>query len=206
MASSKPNIFKDEENRMKIGRKLYVSNREDWREWLEKNHATKKEIWLIYYKKHTGKPRIPYDDAVEEALCFGWIDSTVKRLDDEKYMQKFTPRRTKSIWSELNIGRAKKMVKQKRMTKAGLVLFKEMRKKKKSSGEKVVKRTLKTPPDLNKALTKSKTVLDNFNNFSPSYRNLYISWIINAKRKETRERRIKQVVQWAKQNKKPGMM
>ena len=206
MVLSKLNIFKDEENIMKTGRKLYVTNREDWREWLEKNHITKKEIWLIYYKKHTGKPRIAYDDAVEEALCFGWIDSTVKRLDDEKYMQKFTPRRTKSIWSEINIKRAKKMVTQKRMTKAGLVLFKEVQKKKKGSKAKIVKMELTTPVDLNKELKKNKRAYVNFNNFAPGYKKLYIRWITDAKRKETRERRIKQVVQWAKQNKKPGMM
>ena len=76
--------------------KLYISNRKEWRKWLKENHSVVREVWLIYYKKDTGKPRIPYDDAVEEALCFGWIDSTVKRIDDEKYCQKFTPRKDKS--------------------------------------------------------------------------------------------------------------
>ncbi|MCK4673300.1 hypothetical protein KAT67_04885, partial [candidate division WOR-3 bacterium] len=110
---------------MKISKKLYVTNRDDWHAWLKKNHATKKEIWLVYYKKHTGKPRIPYNDAVEEALCYGWIDSIVKRLNNEKYAQKYTPRRAKSIWSRLNIERAKKMISQGKMTKTGLALFKE---------------------------------------------------------------------------------
>ena len=87
---------------MRLTKELYVTNREDWRAWLEQNHATEKEVWLLYYKKHTGKPTIPYDDAVEEALCFGWIDSTVKRIDDEKYTQKFTPRNDRSVWSESN--------------------------------------------------------------------------------------------------------
>ena len=81
---------------MKITEKLHVTNRDDWRAWLRKNHSTKKEIWLIYYKRHTGKPRIPYSDAVEEALCFGWIDSLVKKIDDEKFVQKFTPRKGKT--------------------------------------------------------------------------------------------------------------
>ena len=73
---------------IEISNTLYVSNRKDWRAWLRKNHQKKKEIWLVYFKKHTGKPRIQYSDAVEEALCYGWIDSTVKRIDDEKYAQK----------------------------------------------------------------------------------------------------------------------
>ena len=76
---------------------LYVKTRKEWREWLRKNYNKKNEIWLIYYKKHTGKPRIPYDDAVEEALCYGWIDSTVKRVDEEIFIQKFTPRNKKSV-------------------------------------------------------------------------------------------------------------
>lgn len=106
---------------MKTTKKLYVKSRDEWRSWLQNNHAAEKEIWLIYYKKHTGKPRIPYDDAVEEALCFGWIDSIVKRIDDEKYIQKYTPRKDKSIWSELNKKRTEKMIKQGRMTEAGLI-------------------------------------------------------------------------------------
>ncbi len=184
---------------------LYVTNRDDWRAWLKKNHAIKNEVWLIYYKKHTGKPRIPYDDAVEEALCFGWIDSTVKKLDHEKYAQKYTPRRAKSIWSELNIKRARKMIREGKMTKAGLVLFKEVGKKKVTK-VKIIKTKFTFPPDLKKELTKNKRALDNFKNFAPSYRKIYIGWIADAKRKETREKRIKQVFKWAMQNKKPGMM
>ena len=93
---------------MEATKTLYVTHWKEWREWLEKNYATKQEAWLIYYKKHTGKPIIPYDDAVEEAICFGWIDSIIKRIDDEKYARKFTPRTEDSRWSELNKKRAKK--------------------------------------------------------------------------------------------------
>jgi uncharacterized protein YdeI (YjbR/CyaY-like superfamily) len=82
---------------MEIGRTLYITNRKAWRAWLAKNHAREKEIWLIYYKKHTGNPRIPYDDAVEEALCYGWIDSIIQRVDDERTAQRFSPRRPKSF-------------------------------------------------------------------------------------------------------------
>jgi len=76
--------------------KLHVTNRKDWRQWLDKNQQKEKEVWLVYYKKHTRKPRVPYNEAVEEALCFGWIDSIVKTIDDDTYMQKFTPRKAKS--------------------------------------------------------------------------------------------------------------
>lgn len=104
---------------------LYVKDRRELRSWLKKNHDSKKEIWLIYYKKNTGKPRIPYNDAVEEAICFGWIDGKVKSIDAEKYAQRYTPRRVNSQWSVLNIERAKKMIKQKKMTKWGLEKYQE---------------------------------------------------------------------------------
>ena len=81
---------------------IYLSNREDWRDWLAENHAVSPGVWLVYYKKHTGIERIAYDDAVEEALCFGWIDSTVRRLDDRRFCQKFVPRRKRSGWSAHN--------------------------------------------------------------------------------------------------------
>jgi uncharacterized protein YdeI (YjbR/CyaY-like superfamily) len=192
---------------MKTRGTLYVTNRNDWRTWLKKNHGSQKEVWLIYYKKHSGKPRIPYDDAVEEAICFGWIDSTVKRIDEEKYAQKFTPRNEKSNWSELNKKRARKMIKAGRMTHAGLTKFKQAGKQKdRETKDKPTSRRLVIPPDLKKALLANKTALENFTNFAPSYRRLYVGWISAAKRKETREKRIKQTVKWSAENKKPGMM
>ena len=192
---------------MKITETLYVTDRQTWRAWLRKHHRTKKEIWLVYYKKHTDKPRIPYDDAVEEALCFGWIDSTVKRIDEEKYVQKYTPRRSGSIWSDTNIRRAKKMIRQKKMTKAGLALFEETRIKKKwSTRAEIVAQRLKVPPDLKAALGKNKAAGRNFKNFAASYQKMYIWYILSAKKPETRQRRIKKVVALAAQNKKSAML
>lgn len=98
---------------------LYVSNRADWRKWLEKNHDKEKEIWLVYYRKSTGKPTVKYAEAVEEALCFGWIDSKEKSLDSERYAGRFTPRKLKSNWSPSNRARAKRLIEQGLMTEAG---------------------------------------------------------------------------------------
>ncbi len=186
--------------------KLYAASRDQWREWLAENHKTKKEVWLIYYKKHTGKPRVPYEDAVEEAICFGWIDSTVKKLEEEKYAQKFTPRNVKSKWSQLNIQRAKRMMRAGRMTKAGLVRCQEAIK---NSGEEPRKKPLKNrlniPPDLRDALSSNERVWKNFNNLAPSYRRLYIRWITGAKKEETRKRRLKEAMALLEQNKKLGM-
>jgi len=105
---------------MQIGKTLYVWERSDWRKWLSANYNKEKEIWLIFYKKASGKPRISYDDSVEEALCFGWIDSTVKSIDSESFAQRFTPRNPKSSISETNKERVRRLIQQKKMTKAGL--------------------------------------------------------------------------------------
>src|ERR1700682_4482744 len=105
---------------MRLGKTLYVTKRKAWRTWLARNHNREKEIWLIYYKKHSGRPRIPYNDAVEEALCYGWIDSIVKRVDHDRTAQRFSPRRPKSFLSETNKERARRLVKAKKMTRFGL--------------------------------------------------------------------------------------
>src|SRR5215475_8170966 len=102
---------------------LYLKTRNEWREWLAQNGHAEKEIWLIYYKKHSQKPRIAYEDAVGEALCFGWIDGLIKKLDEDRYAQKFTPRKPKSRWSALNIKRARKLIADGVMTPAGLKVF-----------------------------------------------------------------------------------
>jgi len=192
---------------MKITETLYVKDRQTWRRWLRIHHKKKKEIWLIYYKKTSKKPRIPYDDAVEEALCFGWIDSIVKRLDKEKYIQRFTPRRPGSIWSESNIRRAKTMIRKKKMTKAGSVLFDEVKKKpKKHLQAQTVKERLSIPKDLKTALQRNREAALNFRTFAPSYQKMYIWYIVSAKKADTRKRRIQKVVTLAAQNKKSVML
>ena len=183
---------------------LYVSDRAAWRAWLEENHASEREVWVVYYKKHTGRPRIPYDDAVEEALCFGWIDSTVRRLDDERYLQKFTPRRDKSNWCESNVKRARRLISEGRMTKAGLdaiaegALDKEFAPKRKS-------KEVEVPRFVSDALRKTPRAWENFNALAPSYRRDYVGWITGAKREETRERRLTEAARLLSENKKLGM-
>ena len=108
---------------MKVGKMLYVTNREKWRKWLEKFHDKEKEIWLVNFKKGSRKLSIPYNDAVEEALCFGWIDGIEKGIDDEKFAQRFTPRKSKSRWSDSNKERVKRLIKDGKMTKAGLAVL-----------------------------------------------------------------------------------
>lgn len=181
---------------MKITRKLYVSDRKAWRAWLKKNHQTKKEIWLVYYSKASGKKRIPYNDAVEEALCFGWIDSTVKKINSESFAQRFSPRNPKSPWSEMNKERARRLIAAKKMTAAGLALLGNAHK-----GE------FKLPADLRKALMADKDTWKNFQKFPESYKRIRIGFIhASRNRPEFFKKRLAYFLKMTKQNKMFGMV
>ncbi len=190
---------------MDMTKQVYVTNRTDWRAWLEENFKTEKEVWLIHYKKHTGKPSIPYEDAVEEALCFGWIDGLLRRIDDEKYIIRYSPRQKKSIWSDSNKRRIEKLIKQGRMTEAGLAKVKQA--KENGEWDRAMSREEdpQVPPDLKKALVTNRNAMKNFYNFAPSYRKQYTWWITSAKKGETRAKRIQETVNRAAQNMKPGI-
>lgn len=108
---------------MEIGETVRVRNRDEWRRWLARHHADRKEIWLIYYKKASGKTGVSYDESVEEALAYGWIDGSIKRIDEHTYAGRFTPRRANSNWSESNIARVKKLLAEGRMAEPGLAVL-----------------------------------------------------------------------------------
>ncbi|MBM3790734.1 MAG: hypothetical protein FJW35_10360, partial [Acidobacteria bacterium] len=163
---------------MKITNTLHVTDRSEWRSWLEKNHESATEVWLPYDRRHTGRPRIPYEDAVEEALCFGWIDSIVKRIDDERYAQKFTPRKNASSWSELNKRRARRLIAEGRMTEAGLAKCRSATAAGGSAPRPRPKRAEPAiPAFVERALKAKGKAWENFNNLAPSYRRNYIGWI-----------------------------
>jgi uncharacterized protein YdeI (YjbR/CyaY-like superfamily) len=183
-------------------KRLYVKNREEWRYWLGKHHASENEIWLVYYKKHTGKPSIPYGDAVEESLCFGWIDSTIKRIDEERYLQKFSPRNIKSNWSELNIQRAEKMIKAGLMTEAGLKKFKNAYEKNPTH---TPKKILEIPEFLLKKIKSHSDAYEYFKSLAPCHQRNYIAWITHAKKQETIEKRMQEAITLLQQKQKLGM-
>ncbi len=190
---------------MKITERLYVTVRDDWRAWLRKNHGSKSEVWVIFYKTHAGKPVISYDDAVEEALCFGWIDSIIKKIDDEKFARKFTPRKANSRWSEANKNRARKMINEGKMTETGLAKIKEAQRSGEWFKTVPVRKELVVPPYMKKALAKNKKALTNFNNLTKSYKRQYVGWITSAKREETRRRRLAEAIRLLEKNEKLGM-
>jgi uncharacterized protein YdeI (YjbR/CyaY-like superfamily) len=178
--------------------------REAWRAWLAAHHGTAQEIWLIIHKKHAGKAGLTYLDALEEALCFGWIDGILKRIDDEKHTIRFSPRRKNSIWSEQNKRRVAKLIQEGRMTEAGLARIEEA----KTNGQwakAAVREDVKiVPPELTAALAGNARARENFEKLAPSYRRQFIYWVGIAKHDETRRKRVAEVVRLLVRNERLG--
>ena len=186
-------------------KQLYTTNRSQWRDWLSRHHATETGVWLIFYKKGTSKPTIQYEEAVEEALCFGWIDSIIKRIDAAKYARKFTPRKDRSNWSELNKKRAAKMIKEGKMTDIGLSKIRAAKKTGLWDQDARPQISFGVPPEFAGALARNKKANENFDKLAASYRRHYIGWIAAAKRPETKKRRIDESIALLEKGKKLGM-
>ena len=184
---------------------IYFPDRDKWRDWLSENHAASSGIWMVFYKKATSKLTIEYEAAVEEALCFGWIDSIIKKIDEQKYVRKFTPRKDKSVWSALNKKRVTKMIKDGRMTEAGLAKIKAAKKNGSWNRDGKAPRSIEIPPEFAKTLAGNKKARKNFEKLAPTYRRHYLGWIINAKRPETRKRRIDESITLLEKGEKLGM-
>jgi uncharacterized protein YdeI (YjbR/CyaY-like superfamily) len=178
---------------------LHVRSRRQWRAWLAKHHMSSPGIWLVCYKDHTGVQSIPYEDTVREALCFGWIDSLVKRLDDDRYARKLTPRRPTSKWSDINRKRWKELEAAGVLTSAGLAAAPT----KNTYAPRPVVPAL--PADVAKALKTSSKAWAFFQKLSPTDRRHFVVWIHIAKRPETRERRIRESIRLLTAGKKLGL-
>ena len=179
---------------MEITQTLHVTNPKDWRDWLKKNYKTEKEIWLVYYKKVTGKPRIEYNDAVEQALCFGWIDSIVKTLDEERTVQRFSPRKPKAKYSQANIERLRALVSQKKVIKEVADTL-----------EDVLSEEFIIPPDILKAIKANNKAWKNFQHFSDSYKRIRIAFIDGARnRPEEFQKRFRYFIEMTEKNKMFG--
>ncbi|WP_057936164.1 YdeI/OmpD-associated family protein [Algoriphagus resistens] len=180
----------------------YPQSRTDWRQWLEKNHRSKQAVWLVYYKKKSSFPSLSWSEAVDEALCFGWIDSTKKTIDDFSFMQFFSKRKPKSNWSRINKEKVQQLIDSKRMTITG---YKSIEAAKQNGSWTILDEVeeLLIPNDLECALEKHKGSKDYFLGFSKSTRKIILGWLVAAKRQETRQRRIDEVVESAAKNLKP---
>jgi uncharacterized protein YdeI (YjbR/CyaY-like superfamily) len=179
---------------MEIEKTLHVTERKAWRRWLSKNYDKEKSVWLIYHKKHTGKPKIPYNDAVEEALCFGWIDSTVKRVDKDTTAQRFTPRKPKSSYSQMNIERLREMARQKKVIPSVLKKIKPL-----------LKEMFAISPDILKRIKANRQAWENFRRFPGTYVRIRIGYIDDARiRPEEFEKRLSNFIKKTANNRKFG--
>lgn len=177
-------------------------SRTDWRQWLEKNHQSKQYVWLVYYTKKSNVPSLSWSEAVDEALCFGWIDSTKKTIDDFSFMQFFSKRKPKSNWSKINKEKVQQLIDSKRMSKAG---YKSVATAKQNGYWTILDEVeeLLIPNDLENAFKVHEGSKDYFLSLSKSARKIILGWIVLAKRQETRQKRIDEVVESAEQNLKP---
>lgn len=180
---------------------IHAPDRDAWRHWLDKNHARSTSVWLVYCKKDSNHPSVSYAEAVEEALCFGWIDSTVRPIDDHRWKQLFTPRRPKSVWSRLNKSRVEKMTAAGLMTRAGQSAV-DIAKANGSWSALEASENGIMPPDFKKALAANSAAKKHFAALPPSARKYTLQWIYDAKRPETRAKRIAEIVAKAALNKR----
>lgn len=180
---------------------IHPLTRAEWRSWLEQNHMRSKGIWLISYKKATGKSRFDYDEAVEEALCFGWIDSKPNKLDAERSLLWFAPRKPGTGWSKLNKERVERLIQQGLMMSPGLAKVEAA----KVNGSWVALdalEALEIPSDLEQAFADYESAKQNFEAFPKSVKRGILEWIISAKKLETRAKRVQQTAQLAAENKR----
>lgn len=168
-------------------------SRRAWRAWLEKNHASSSGIWLVYAKKHTGIPSLTYNDAVEEALCFGWIDSLMHPIDDSHYKQIFTPRKETSAWSALNKTRVERLITNGLMTAAGMKLI-EIAKKTGRWNTWDATDALTMPPELKRAINANAAAKKNWPTYTASQQKGFLRMVGDAKSPETRAKRVARVI------------
>jgi len=182
------------EKSMEITKTLYARDRQAWRTWLEEHYRDEKEVWLIYYRKQADKPRIPYNDAVEEALCFGWIDSTVKHLDDERIAQRFSPRKPKSGYSQTNKERLRWLMAR------GLVMPDLL-----ATLDGISTEEFEIPADIFQALRAREQAWHNFQRYSGSYQRIRVAYVDSARdRPGEFEKRLRHLVRMTEQNKQFG--
>jgi uncharacterized protein YdeI (YjbR/CyaY-like superfamily) len=179
---------------MELGKTLYVTNRLQWRAWLEKKFDKETEIWLIDPYKSTGKPRISYNDAVEEALCFGWIDSTIKKLDAKSSVRRFSPRRSRSSYSQANKERLRWLLKEKKLHRSV-----------EEEAKRVLREKYTFPPDILEALRDDEQTWKNYKKFSPVYKRIRVAYIDSARSRPGEfKRRLANFIDKTRQNKQIG--
>jgi len=175
---------------------IYFAGPEEFRAWLERNHESEPELWVGYYKKGSGKPSMKWSEAVDQALCFGWIDGRVNSIDAERYRQRFTPRRPGSNWSNVNIAKVAKLTEAGLMRPAGLRAF-EARSEARSGIYAFEREAAELPREYERRLRADAAAWEYWRARPPSYRRTATFWVVSAKREDTRERRLEQLIEYS---------
>ena len=179
---------------------VFAKDRAEWRKWLAKNFERADEIWLVFYKKASGKPTVSYDHAVEEALCFGWVDGMKKKLDEECYAFRFTPRKPRSPWSRSNIDRVGRLIAEGQMMPEGLKAFNA------GKGREVAPMPTEFPKHLEDKFRKQRAAWANYEKFPPGYRRMTAGWVASAKKEETRIKRLEKLMEYSARNERIEFM
>ncbi len=177
-----------------------------WQSWLAENHDREKEVWLVYYKKESGLPSIKYSDTLDEALCYGWVDSIIKKIDQEKYVRKFTPRKADSNWSKVNKNRVEALIQTGKMAAPGLKKVEAA--KQSGAWDKPIQKpelNFEMPPEFQQALTDHPDAYRSYQTLSASHQKQYLVWICTAKREETKNKRIHESIILLSQGKVLGL-
>jgi uncharacterized protein YdeI (YjbR/CyaY-like superfamily) len=181
---------------------FHAPDRKTWRAWLKQNHNSSKEVWLVYFKGHTELASISYEDSVEEALCFGWVDSIIQKIDEARYVRKFTPRRMDSIWSETNKRRVRKVIAEGRMTSAGLA---KITYSLDATSPPAAKKEMAIPDWLKAGLQSNPKAWENFSKLPPSHQRRYVGWITSAMKEETQKKRYQEAISLLEKDKRLGI-
>ena len=179
---------------------ITVYAREDFRKWLRKNHKKDSKVAVVLYKRHTGKPAPTHRELMEEAICFGWIDTTIKRIDENKFTRNFSKRNKNSTWSDNTLGYAKQLAQEGKMTDEGMKFYKLGLLK--PTHDHGIPKDPSMPPELKTALSKSKKAKENFDAFPPSTKKMFYRWLLRGKLPETRAKRIKSIVIGAREGRR----
>ena len=183
----------------------FFKSQADFRKWLEKNHAKQTELFIGFYKKNSGKPSVTYPEALDEALCFGWIDGVRRRIDEDSYLQRFTPRRPSSIWSNVNVRHVERLTKLGRMAPAGLTAY-QQRNPKRTGIYSFENRPRELAPAYEKKFRANKKAWQFFEQQPPSLKRTCIFWIMSAKQEETRLRRLDSLIESSAKGERRGEM
>jgi uncharacterized protein YdeI (YjbR/CyaY-like superfamily) len=179
---------------------VIATDRAEWRRWLAKNSARYEEIWLVFYKKVVGKQTVSYDHAVEEALCFGWIDGMKKKLDEERYAFRFTPRKPKSPWSQSNLQRVERLIAEGKMMPPGLKAYNT------GYAREVPPMPTEMPKKIEERFRKQRAAWANYERFPPGYRRMTAGWVASAKKEETRIKRLEKLIEFSARNQRIEFM